>query len=173
MGKTNNCPLPLEATPEACLWVGHLLSSLQLSLLLQHLGAAARQALGFPGAVGSGAFVGGVRKARVRWGSWRHGRCCAGCLLVHGGSPLLAEVGTAADSVGETPLPWPAPGDPLGLGEGGGGGAGCCLAGPPLQCRSWEVSRIGATLPPTHQALGPPQWPFSELVLGGGPRGWG
>lgn len=53
----------------------------------------------------------------------------------------------------------------------GGGGRGRVLSGrPPLQCRSWEVSRIGATFPPIHQALGPPQWPFSELVMGGGPR---
>lgn len=64
------------------------------------------------------------------------------------------------------PLPWPAPGDPLGLGEGSRG----VLSGrAPLQCHSWEVSRIGATFPSTHQALRPPQWPFSELAMGGVP----
>lgn len=41
----------------------------------------ARRPWGFLGAVGSGAFVGGVRKARVRWRSWCHRRCVLGAFL--------------------------------------------------------------------------------------------
>ena len=86
----------------------------------------------------------------------------AGCLLAHAGRPLLADMGTAAGLVGQTPLPWAAPGDQRG--QGRDQGVQSSRVHPPA-CPFPGSEQGGGHIPVHPQALRPPHGPFESLCL--------